>query len=72
MLNTIGWVTFYWHWKHITLWQEIIYGETLHNLSMDITLLFIGLGVDVLIWTSCLGYWIYVLNFLAWLLAGID
>ncbi|KAL2894493.1 hypothetical protein RDABS01_010402, partial [Bienertia sinuspersici] len=20
-LNTIGWVTFYWHWKHITLWQ---------------------------------------------------
>ncbi|KAL4022630.1 hypothetical protein IC575_016370 [Cucumis melo] len=27
MLNTIGWVTFYWHWKHITLWQELI--ETL-------------------------------------------
>ncbi|KAK3019578.1 hypothetical protein RJ639_003645 [Escallonia herrerae] len=26
--------------------------------------IFIGLGVDVLIWTSCLGYWIYVLNFL--------
>ncbi|PHT30265.1 hypothetical protein CQW23_30154 [Capsicum baccatum] len=21
MLNTIGWVTFHWHWKHITLWQ---------------------------------------------------
>ncbi|CAN6483147.1 unnamed protein product [Victoria cruziana] len=21
MLNTIGWVSFYWHWKHITLWQ---------------------------------------------------
>ena len=21
MLNTIGWVTFYWHWKHIKLWQ---------------------------------------------------
>ncbi|PHT52838.1 Photosystem I chlorophyll a apoprotein A2 [Capsicum baccatum] len=21
MLNTIGWITFYWHWKHITLWQ---------------------------------------------------
>ncbi|CAN6483814.1 unnamed protein product [Victoria cruziana] len=21
MLNTIGWVTFYWHWKNITLWQ---------------------------------------------------
>ena len=21
MLNTIGWVTFYWHWKHITLWS---------------------------------------------------
>ena len=20
MLNTIGWVTFYWHWKHITIW----------------------------------------------------
>src|SRR3569833_2943001 len=21
MLNTIGWVTCYWHWKHLTLWQ---------------------------------------------------
>uniref|UniRef100_A0A3Q7JUM8 Photosystem I n=1 Tax=Solanum lycopersicum TaxID=4081 RepID=A0A3Q7JUM8_SOLLC len=21
ILNTIRWVTFYWHWKHITLWQ---------------------------------------------------
>ncbi|TYG62352.1 hypothetical protein ES288_D07G223000v1 [Gossypium darwinii] len=21
MLNTIGWVTFYWDWKHITVWQ---------------------------------------------------
>jgi photosystem I P700 chlorophyll a apoprotein A2 len=21
MLNTIGWVTFYWHWKHMTIWQ---------------------------------------------------
>lgn len=21
MLNTIGWTTFYWHWKHITLWR---------------------------------------------------
>jgi photosystem I P700 chlorophyll a apoprotein A2 len=21
MLNTIRWVTFYWHWKHITLWK---------------------------------------------------
>ena len=20
MLNTIGWVTFYWHWKHMTIW----------------------------------------------------
>jgi hypothetical protein len=20
MLNTIAWVTFYWHWKHVTLW----------------------------------------------------
>jgi hypothetical protein len=27
MLNTIGWVTFYWHWKHLT------YGKvTYHNL----------------------------------------
>lgn len=22
MLNTIGWTTFYWHWKHLTLWQN--------------------------------------------------
>nr|YP_009402773.1 photosystem I P700 chlorophyll a apoprotein A2 [Compsopogon caeruleus]ARX96122.1 photosystem I P700 chlorophyll a apoprotein A2 [Compsopogon caeruleus] len=21
MLNTIGWTTFYWHWKHISIWQ---------------------------------------------------
>ncbi|AFY68635.1 Photosystem I P700 chlorophyll a apoprotein A2 [Thalassoporum mexicanum PCC 7367] len=21
MLNTIGWVTFYWHWKHLCVWQ---------------------------------------------------
>jgi photosystem I P700 chlorophyll a apoprotein A2 len=21
ILNTIGWVTFYWHWKHIRIWQ---------------------------------------------------
>jgi photosystem I P700 chlorophyll a apoprotein A2 len=21
MLNTIGWLTFYWHWKHLALWQ---------------------------------------------------
>jgi photosystem I P700 chlorophyll a apoprotein A2 len=21
ILNTIGWVTFYWHWKHLGLWQ---------------------------------------------------
>jgi hypothetical protein len=23
MLNTIGWTTFYWHWKHITLWTDL-------------------------------------------------
>nr|AAA84452.1 alpha-apoprotein [Euglena gracilis] len=23
MLNTIGWTTFYWHWKHITLWRNV-------------------------------------------------
>ncbi|KAK6769905.1 hypothetical protein RDI58_032853 [Solanum bulbocastanum] len=27
MLNTIGWVTFYWHWKHITLWQVYRFGH---------------------------------------------
>jgi photosystem I P700 chlorophyll a apoprotein A2 len=21
MLNTIGWITFYWHWKHLGIWQ---------------------------------------------------
>ena len=21
MLNTIGWTTFYWHWKNLSLWQ---------------------------------------------------
>jgi photosystem I P700 chlorophyll a apoprotein A2 len=23
MLNTIGWVTFYWHWKHMAIWGGI-------------------------------------------------
>ena len=22
MLNTIGWVTFYWHWKHLSIWSD--------------------------------------------------
>ena len=22
MLNTIGWVTFYWHWKHLSVWSD--------------------------------------------------
>jgi photosystem I P700 chlorophyll a apoprotein A2 len=22
MLNTIGWVTFYWHWKNLSIWQD--------------------------------------------------
>jgi photosystem I P700 chlorophyll a apoprotein A2 len=22
ILNTIGWVTFYWHWKHLGIWQR--------------------------------------------------
>ncbi len=22
MLNTIGWITFYWHWKHLALWTD--------------------------------------------------
>ena len=22
ILNTIGWVTFYWHWKHLGIWQS--------------------------------------------------
>ncbi|NET64714.1 MAG: photosystem I core protein PsaB [Moorea sp. SIO1G6] len=21
MLNTLGWLTFYWHWKHLSVWQ---------------------------------------------------
>ena len=21
MLNTLGWITFYWHWKHLAIWQ---------------------------------------------------
>eukprot|EP00955_Chlamydomonas_euryale_P114543 366282-Chlamydomonas_euryale.AAC.17 len=28
MLNTIGWVTFYWHWKHLTLWQVWAHEKT--------------------------------------------
>ncbi len=29
MLNTIGWVTFYWHWKHLSIWTgtESVFNE---------------------------------------------
>ncbi|KAJ1681121.1 hypothetical protein LUZ63_023659 [Rhynchospora breviuscula] len=93
MLNTIGWVTFYWHWKHITLWQgnvsqfnessTYLMGWLRDYLWLNSSQLINGYnpfgmnslsvwGVDVLIWTPCLGYRVYVLNFLAWVLAGID
>jgi len=22
MLNTLGWITFYWHWKHLAIWTD--------------------------------------------------
>jgi len=24
MLNTIGWTTFYWHWKHLAVWRQTL------------------------------------------------
>ena len=37
MLNTIGWVTFYWHWKHMTIW-----GGTQVNLMNHQIILWVG------------------------------
>ncbi|KAJ8422030.1 LOW QUALITY PROTEIN: hypothetical protein Cgig2_012542 [Carnegiea gigantea] len=85
MLNTIRWVTFYWHWKRIILWQgnvsqfqesfTYLMGWLRDYLWLNSSQLINGykaFGVDVLIWTSCLGYRIYVLNFMAWILEGVD
>ena len=38
MLNTIGWVTFYWHWKHMTIWQ----GNRWLNLMNHQHILWVG------------------------------
>ncbi|AFY74264.1 photosystem I core protein PsaB [Synechococcus sp. PCC 7502] len=35
MLNTIGWVTFYWHWKHLAVWQ----GNTAQFDSSSVTIM---------------------------------
>jgi photosystem I P700 chlorophyll a apoprotein A2 len=34
MLNTIGWTTFYWHWKHITLWLETQVNSMNHQIIL--------------------------------------
>lgn len=35
MLNTIGWVTFYWHWKHITLYLPNLFLGTSKKLPVS-------------------------------------
>jgi hypothetical protein len=32
--NTIGWTTFYWHWKHITLWLETQVNSMNHQIIL--------------------------------------
>ncbi|KAL5646158.1 hypothetical protein ACJX0J_001773 [Zea mays] len=59
MLNTIGWVTFYWHWKHITLWQGNI------NLWLNSSQLINGynpFGMNSLsVWA-----WMFLFGHLVW------
>jgi photosystem I P700 chlorophyll a apoprotein A2 len=84
MLNTIGWVTFYWHWKHMTIWggnpgqfdesSNYIMGWLRDYLWLNSIRYeqFICLVMDILICSFNLGNWFYVLNFVAWLLARIN
>ena len=90
MLNTIGWVTFYFHWKHLGIWQgnvnqfnesstylmgwlrdylwlnssQLINGYNLFRYEQSFCM-----GLDVLVWSFNLRYWIYVPHILAWILA---
>jgi photosystem I P700 chlorophyll a apoprotein A2 len=92
MLNTIGWVTFYWHWKHLTLWQgnvsqfdessTYLMGWLRDYLWLNSSQLINGynpFGMNslsvwawVFLWSFNLCYRIYVLNFMAWLLARVN
>jgi len=70
MLNTIGWVTFYWHWKHITL--------VTNNLSLwtESSTYLMGwecyVGLDVPLRAPDLGNRVHVPNLMARILARAD
>uniref|UniRef100_A0A3Q7J784 photosystem I n=1 Tax=Solanum lycopersicum TaxID=4081 RepID=A0A3Q7J784_SOLLC len=59
MLNTIGWVTFYWHWKQITLWKGNVWAWMFlfgHSVWATIFMFLISLR----------GYWRELIVTLAW------
>ena len=65
MLNTIGWVTFYWHWKHITGYNPF----GMNSLSVWAWMFLFG----HLVWAtgfmfliSWRGYWQELIETLAW------
>ena len=88
MLNTDAWITFYFHWKHLTLWffwsSSNGWNATLPNylnawfrdyLWFNSAPLIHGyntLGVDLSCCSSLLGNWFHVFNKLAWILARIN
>jgi photosystem I P700 chlorophyll a apoprotein A2 len=80
MLNTIGWVTFYWHWKHLTLWQgnvsqfdessTYLMGWLRDYLWLNSSQLINGYNpfgmnsLSVWAWTFLLGHLIYATGFM--------
>jgi photosystem I P700 chlorophyll a apoprotein A2 len=71
MLNTIGWVTFYWHWKHITLvtnnlslWTE----SSTYLMGWDWMFLFGHLiwATGFMFLISWRGYWQELIESIVW------
>ena len=80
MLNTIGWVTFYWHWKHIVLWKgsEYQFNESSTYLmgwlrdylwlySAQLINGYTSLGMNnnsIWIWMFLFGHFVWALGFM--------
>ncbi|KAI5677312.1 hypothetical protein M9H77_08262 [Catharanthus roseus] len=68
MLNTIGWVTFYWHWKHITLRGNVSQFNESSTYLMGWLRDYLCLSVWVwmFLFGHLQGYWQELIETLAW------